>query len=104
GGDRNPGPGSDALARLLRLGAVPDRRQLGRQRRADSGLPVAVAEAPNLEIRDGDEAVEPVATPQEVVGIPRQLELTERQRERAVVQQHLARVRGRYAFGGRRAR
>ena len=78
------------LASSLGLDAGSGRRDLGRQSGPESRLPVAVAQSSDLEVRDRDEAIEPVARPQKIVRIRRELELAERQIERAILQDHLA--------------
>ena len=56
----------DVPPRDLRLAARSFRAHLGRERDADAGLAIAVAQAPDLELADRDEAIHAHAAPQEV--------------------------------------
>ena len=76
-------PRWDSLARLLGLGPLAGRLQLGGERRAEAVLTVAVEEAADLELAEGDEPRHAIAGPEERLVVHADLDPTEGQRPRA---------------------
>ncbi len=89
---RDLDPRRDVLARDFGVWAGSRVRQVGGEGGADSRLTVAIAQPADLEVADRDEAVHPKATPQKIGRVAPDLELSERQRERAILQADLDRL------------